>query len=239
MQNMNERPICHRAEDLVTYLYGEASAAAAQDFAGHLQKCDACRAEFAIFNQVHESIVLWRNEALGLAVSPAAQVSPALTEDSTRFVRHERKLSALAALREFFNVSPLWLRGATTFASLLLCLLVALAALRLWQKPAQVANKANEPKYSQEQLNREVQKQVDDKVAELKRQTPPKARSTTTDKSNVTQRRVQLASNSPQPRTPRTKGLTRQEREQLAADLRLIPGKDEDVLPFVFPDEPN
>src|SRR6266849_1277379 len=113
MRNMNERPVCHRAEDLVTYLYGEASAAEAQDFAGHLQRCDACRAEFSIFRQVHESIELWRNEALRSAFSaaPLSELTPS-TSDS-QFVQHERRLPALAAFREFFSVSPLWLRGAT------------------------------------------------------------------------------------------------------------------------------
>jgi len=33
--------------------------------------------------------------------------------------------------------------------------------------------------------------------------------------------------------------LTRQEREQLAADLRLTPGSDDDDLSFVLPNEPN
>ena len=97
MPNINERPVCHRAEDLVTYLYGEASAVDGKDFAGHLQQCDACRSEFGVFQQVHDSILLWRNEALGSAFSPAA-VSVESTVDSTQFVRHERKLTALAAL---------------------------------------------------------------------------------------------------------------------------------------------
>src|SRR5438132_3571599 len=100
MPNINERPICHRAEHLVTYLYGEASEADAQDFAGHLQQCDACRSEFGVFQQVHDSILVWRSEALGSAFSPTA-VSTESSIDSAQFVRHERKLTALAALREF------------------------------------------------------------------------------------------------------------------------------------------
>src|SRR5258708_24265131 len=123
MRTMNERPVCHRSEDLVTYLYNEASAAEAQDFAGHVEACEACRAELAVFSQVHESILLWRNDALGSAFSPAAQAAPVLSEattDSRQFVRRGRRLPALAAVREFFSVSPLWLRGATAIAALLL-----------------------------------------------------------------------------------------------------------------------
>src|SRR5689334_16242174 len=120
MEEINQRPLCHRAEDLVSYLYGEANDADGADFRNHLQQCDACRSEFTVFNQVHESIVLWRNEALGASFHPAAVVSES-TIDTREFVPRERKLSALAALREFFSVSPLWLRGATAFAGLLLC----------------------------------------------------------------------------------------------------------------------
>src|SRR5207253_2882523 len=144
MQNMNERPVCHRGEDLVTYLYGEASAADARDFAGHMQRCDACRAEFAIFKQVHESVALWRNEALGSAFSP--QTARVLAEASSDPSQPERKLSALGALREFFSVSPLWLRGVTAFAAVLLCVLAILAISRSWNKPTQVAKSSAEEK---------------------------------------------------------------------------------------------
>ena len=69
MQNINERPVCHRAEDLVTYLYDEATAEEARDFSAHMHQCDACRAEFTVFHQVHDSIVTWRNEAIGASYS--------------------------------------------------------------------------------------------------------------------------------------------------------------------------
>src|SRR5260370_17807111 len=114
MRNMNERPVCHRAEDLVTYLYGEASAGDAQDFAAHMKQCDACRAEFSIFNQVHESILLWRSEALGAAFSPVPQTAASQTTMASgpAVVHHARRLSGVAAFREVFSVSPLWLRVA-------------------------------------------------------------------------------------------------------------------------------
>jgi hypothetical protein len=236
MPNINERPVCHRAEDLVTYLYGEANEVDAKDFAGHLQQCDSCRSEFGVFQHVHDSISRWRNEALGSAFSPAA-VPVESTVDSAQFVRHERKLTALAALREFFSVSPLWLRAATGFAAVLLCVLGVLAIARSWNRPVQTAHD-QEPKFSQQQFDQEVQKRVDEKLAQLsKRQTSPQAADdATADKSGDTGNRV--AVNRVQPKTSRPRGLNRQEREQLAADLRLIP-RDEDELPFVLSDEPN
>src|SRR5438552_11817575 len=146
MPNINERPVCHRAEDLVTYLYGEASEVDAKDFTEHLQQCAACRGEFGVFQQVHDSILLWRTEALGAAFSPTA-VSAESRVDSTQFVQHERKLTAFAALREFFSVSPLWLRAATGFAALLLCVLGMLTISRSWNKPASLASKESGPNY--------------------------------------------------------------------------------------------
>jgi len=237
MRNINERPVCHRAEDLVTYLYGEASEVDSRNFSDHLQQCDACRVEFGVFQQVHDSILVWRNEALGAAFSPAALTETAV--DSSRFVQHKRKLSAIEALLEFFSVAPLWLRGATAFAALLLCVLGVLAISRSWNKPVQIANKERGSEYSQQQFEQAVQKQVAEKLAELKiGETPPKvAEIPTPDKTKDNQ--TQVAVNRVQPKTQRPRGLSRQEREQLAADLRLIPSRDDDELPFVLSDEPN
>ncbi len=236
MRNINERPVCHRAEDLVTYLYGEASEVDSRDFADHLQQCDACRVEFGVFQQVHDSILVWRNEALGSASSPAA-VSAESAVDSTQFVQHKRKLSALEALREFFSVSPLWLRAATGFAVLLLCVLGVLAISRSWNRPVQVANKTEESKYSKEQFDQAVRKQVDEKLGQLNiPQTSPKVEVPNPQRSG--EGGNQVAVNRVQPKTQRPRGLSRQERVQLAADLRLIP-RDEDELPFGLSEEPN
>lgn len=233
MQGLNERPVCHRAEDLVTYLYGEAGESDARDFRAHLQQCDACRTEFAAFEQMHESILVWRNEALGTSFTPAAIVAePSVA--ATQFTRPERRLSALAALREFFSVSPLWLRGATAFAGLLFCALLVFAISSSWQRPAPVANGSAEPRFTKADLDRAV--------AEAKMQAAREQQATLQKPNDV---EVQP----PPPRVavttsrrfnkPRVKGLSQQEREQLAADLRLVPSGDEDELPFVISDQPN
>jgi anti-sigma factor RsiW len=245
MQNTNERPICHRAEDLVTYLYGEASDEESRDFAAHLSICDACRSEFAIFEQVHSSIVEWRTEALGavsFAHSPQPNIS-AVPAVSGALSESRRSLSAVAALREFFKVSPVWLRAAAAVASVLFCILAALAVARFSQRTMPVVNQPAEPKFSRAELDAAVDKAVKD--AESKRikesnagQLPNVAAAG--DKPN---RRPKEFSSSPQ--LARRVRLTREEREQLAADLRLIPGADEDETPFVlpgdakFPNEPK
>jgi anti-sigma factor RsiW len=227
MENINERPVCHRAEDLVTYLYGEANAAEARDFATHLERCEACRAEFSLFNQVHESIVTWRNEALGAATVP--EVSPLASRPFV--VQHERELSAWASLRQFFSVSPMWLRGATAFAGLLLCALLVFAASRFWQKPVEVVKTSNEPAFNQQKFDQAVQKEVEERLAALDRKTENPAIA----KSNQPKPNVQAGNRG---KSRRPNGLNQEEREQLAADLGLIPGRDEE-LPFVLPEEPN
>jgi hypothetical protein len=243
MPNVNERPICHRAEDLVTYLYGEASEADAKDFSLHLQQCNACRGEFGVFQQVHDSILVWRNEALGSAFNPAVRPVESAVE-LTQSVRDGRRLSALAALREFFTVSPLWLRGATAFAAVLLCTLGVLTISRSWNRPVLVTNREpgvfpnpeREPKYSKQEVDEAVRAEI----ARLKEQqtSAPVNEGLPTKKPTGGDRRNQLADNLVRPKALRPRGLSRQEREQLAKDLRLIP-RDEDELPFVLSDEPN
>lgn len=233
MQDLNGRPVCHRAEDLVTYLYGESSESDARDFRAHLQQCDACRNEFSAFDQMHESILVWRNEALGASFTPAAIVAePSVA--ATQLTRPARRLSAVAALREFFSVSPLWLRGATAFAGLLLCALLIFAISRSWQKPDSAANEPAEARFTKADLDRAV--------AEAKMQVA-RQQQTTVEKP------VETADQASAPRVavvpsrrsnrPRVKALTQQESEQLAADLRLVPGVEEEELPFVISDNPN
>ena len=243
MTKNNERPICHRAEDLVAYLYNEASETDAQDFADHAEQCDACRSELAVFRQVHESILLWRNEALGTfsPVSEAADLARATS--SVKVVQHERKLSALQALREFFSVSPLWLRGATACAALLLCVLALVAISRSWKQRTQVANNPTEERvYTTTQFKDAVDKAVNDKLKES-RIAPPPASNVASNEVKLSKQprasRRELVRNASPTRSQRWRGFTRAEREQLAADLLLIPSRDEADLPFVFYEEPN
>jgi hypothetical protein len=236
MRELNERPACHRAEDLVTYLYGEAGESEAQDFRAHLQQCDACRTEFALFNQVHESIVTWRNDALGSSVNVASSMAERSIAP-VQLAPQERKLSALVALREFFNVSPLWLRGATAFAGLLLCLLLVLTLAQRWQRPAPPPIVNSDPKvFTQSEFNAELARRVKLEAEKLqaaaetnpKEISPPPPRAPRPD---VTPVRTAAK--------PRLKGLTLQEREQLAADLRLVPTSDDEEFPFLMSDQPK
>lgn len=235
MRDTHERPVCHRAEDLVTYLYGEASEAETLDFGRHLQQCDACRTEFAGFDQVHASVQLWRNEALGVSLN-SAKVVHAAARQSREFVRHERKLSAMAALREFFNVSPLWLRGATAFAALLLLVLGVAMIARNTRKPDTIANVNSDKIYTQKQLEAEVNRAVEQTRQDLTTK-PNSSDSTGVTKPDQrpSEKRIELATS--QRKTPRPHSLNRQERAQLAADLRLTLPADDDEILLAMPEQ--
>lgn len=120
---------CARAEELVAYLYREANDAEAQEFEAHTQHCESCRTELAAFAQVRGSIDEWRQQSLGFLGSPAlaAEVVPALDAAAAK---QARKRSALAALREFFTLSPMWMRAATVAVSVCVCALVVMIVAR-------------------------------------------------------------------------------------------------------------
>lgn len=132
---------CARAEELVTYLYGEATADEAKAFEGHLRQCDACRTEFAAFGGVREAIGDWRQQALGPLTHPAVE-----SADSPLFIKAEtsgprREPSALAALREFFALSTRWVRAATVAVALVFCALVVIAVAHFFERPQTVVVK--------------------------------------------------------------------------------------------------
>jgi hypothetical protein len=100
---------CGRESELVSFLYGELNEADTRTFRGHMNDCAPCSQQLAAFANVRESVGAWRNETLG-AVTSLAQ--PAVVSKDYR-----RQPSALLALREFFNLSPAWMKGAVVFAS--------------------------------------------------------------------------------------------------------------------------
>ena len=213
---MKEKPIspaCDRADELVSVLYGEASDREARDFQLHLKECDSCRTEFAAFAQVRESIGEWRDEALtGFVSSHDAVAIP---------VAPVRK-SALVALRQFFDLSPLWLKGAVGFAAVVLCVLAALAVFRPSPEIPEVATVNPNAVYTKADVDRAVQqalaKQEEQRLVAPK---PMVVESASANRSNVAKRGR---------RTEAQRPFSRAEREQLAADLRLLSGDDETDL---------
>ena len=118
---------CERGEELVTYLYGEATKDEAALFQRHLDACAACREELTVLGGAREAIGVWRAEALGTV--PSLNIEEALAP-ATAPRQAARRRSAREALREFFSLSPLWLRAGAFAATLAVCALAALTFVR-------------------------------------------------------------------------------------------------------------
>jgi hypothetical protein len=119
---------CGRAEEFVTYLYGEATPEESKVFRRHLAGCAVCREELSALGGVREAVGAWRAEALGTL--PSLDFGGALAPAAVSTVKPERRRSASAALREFFSLAPLWLRAGAFAAALAVCALAALTFAR-------------------------------------------------------------------------------------------------------------
>ena len=206
MNERNNSPGCERASDLIAFVYNETNESETREFELHLKECRACREEVASFGVVRESITAWRDEALSGFVSTPVPATPA-------------RKSAIAALRQFFDLSPLWLKGATAFAILAFCALAFFATVgpnRTERVSAGSTPETPKPEtlYTQQDVDRLV------KEALAKQQPQQPVLMVQSPKPKATKAPSQLA-NSRRP-------LTRAEREQLAADLRLL-STDDDV----------
>jgi anti-sigma factor RsiW len=220
-------PNCGRENDLVAFLYGELNDDEAKTFRRHLNDCVACNAEAASLRDVRQSVVAWRNESLGGYFVPV----PAMDSSPTRL--DGAKPSAIAALREFFNLAPLWMKGAVAFASVLFCLFAGLAVARLRTvPPAVVAETPGKTVSSEEQVNATVQRRVQAELAQIKNSTaaPPDSvvAGKKTSNRNSAQRvttHTEVVSNNPTQKARRP--LSKTEREQLASDLRLVSARND------------
>jgi hypothetical protein len=121
---------CERAGELVAYFYGEASRVEHESFDAHLARCGACRDELAAFAGVREAVGHWRAEILNNAAALSfADTGAPETRRETASGDAVPRRSALAALREFFALSPAWLRAGMAAAAIAVCALVALAVV--------------------------------------------------------------------------------------------------------------
>jgi hypothetical protein len=219
---MNERqnsPTCERASDLIAFLYGEAEERETRDFEVHLRQCSTCREEATSFGFVRQSITAWRDEALAGFVS-----TPVTAQPKTK--------SALVALRQFFDLSPLWLKGATVFAAMAFCVLAGLVMFK--SNNNQISSRDMNPGavYTEQDVNRIV------KEALAKQQNTPAPTVETPREIEV-----KVKSAKPEPKRSRVSSstqfarsqrpLSKAEREQLAAELRLLSTGDDATLHLI------
>jgi hypothetical protein len=199
---------CERGSDLVAFLYHELDDGEAREFQQHLQQCHQCREEADSLGVVHDSITAWRDEALaGFVSTPVA--TPATPP----------RKSAIAAVRQFFDLSPLWLKGATAFAMIAFCVLAALAVMKLRTNNVPVESNA---KYTEQDLNQRVQ----EALAKQADANKPAAIATVVEPTKPKKSKASLPTQLAKSRRP----LSRAEREQLAADLRLLSTSDDGSL---------
>jgi hypothetical protein len=203
MDHRTDFPDCERSSDLMAFLYNEMNASETREFESHLRVCRTCHQEAASFGLVRDSIHAWRDEVLTGFVPAAA--TPA-------------RRSAVAAFRQFFDLSPLWLKGAAAFAVVTFCVLAGLLYVNLG-KETPVASNAGAT-YTQQDVDRLVKEALaKEQMNTLPENNPPA-----------------VATFNPPPRPQKSDGkragrnrrpLSRAEREQLAADLRLLPTDDD------------
>lgn len=126
---------CDRAHELVAHLYGEATPEEDAAFARHLHACAVCRDELAAFSSVRELVSAER--ARTLAAAPALDLDELFTRQPRGadaslplLSPPARARSAAAAFREFFALSPPWLRAGAVACAVLFCALAALTLAR-------------------------------------------------------------------------------------------------------------
>jgi putative zinc finger protein len=206
---------CERAPDLMAFLYQEMDERETREFRLHLQQCNSCCQEVTSLAVVRESITTWRDEALAGFVSTPVTPKPGK--------------SAIAALRQFFDLSPLWLKGATAFAMVAFFVVAALALVKL--QTTKVPTTANaDVKYTEQDVDRFVKEALAKQDNKNKSVEPVAVVESPRPKTSKVSPRSQLAKN----RRP----LSKAEREQLAADLRLL-STQEDASLYLLGDRIN
>ena len=228
-----DAPSCGHENDLVSFLYGELSDSEKKLFESHMHACRLCQMQTGELNSIRESVAAWRDESLGRA---------AVTVSETSRLANQPRSSALAAFRAFFDLSPFWMKGAFGFAAMLFCILAVLAVARLRNAPEVTATNASSQAYSQQELKALVEKGVQEELARrqvAEKPTTPSSQESAALKDKTARPRSrgllnqsnEVAANARNEKARRP--LSKSEREQLAADLRLVSSRNERGLDLV------
>lgn len=101
---------CDRKEELVAYLYDEATATERAWFETHLKECDPCSAELNAFGRVREELSTWQ---VGFA-------------PRTEWVSPRGKMEVL---RELIGLFPVWVQGLAMAGAAAAAILLALSVI--------------------------------------------------------------------------------------------------------------
>ena len=222
--------ICGRENDLIAFLYGELSGLESRTFQRHIQDCPACGNDLNALRGVRDSVVAWRDQSLGGATSREAMT--AATERRTR----RPQPSASAAVREFYNLSPFWMKGALAFVTVLFCLFASLAVAH-WRvvPPASVATEVKSPAFSEQELNVLVERRVQEQLWRIKTGAEQAATQANVEEAPSQRNRASGINRGTQwANSAATQGARRPlsslERAELASDLRLVSDGNEAEL---------
>lgn len=207
---------CEHQAEVVSYLYGELDESQSANFQRHLRECVDCESELASFGTIRGAIATWKQESV-LGTLPAASIVSVPTP----------RKSALVAFRGFFSLAPLWTKAAVALAVVTFFVLVGLAAANLSSASRSQETNVREPdkKYSQRDLDAAVAAAVrKNEVARSSANVLPQNivadTGTTSKKTTTNTAKIKSEVGGRRP-------LTRAERQELAADLRLTSSKDD------------
>jgi hypothetical protein len=215
MEDITQTFSCERSEEMISFLYQELDERGARDFEQHLADCSSCSRELASFSEIRNGVVAWREQSLGFV-----NHSPSV------ILHGAEKPSALAAIRQFFALSPLWLKGSVAFASVLLFAVAAFLVMNFSAKPVAPLATSNKV-YSEADLRAKVEEGIQARLRELSAQNDAVKEELAPAPLPVQQSKPK--SKSVNAAKTRRAPLTRSERQQLAADLRLISPTEEDL----------
>lgn len=105
---MNLQLECDRQEDLVAFLYDEATTLERASFEQHLNDCDPCQAELKAFGRVRDELSTWQ-----VGIAPR-----------TRLVLPRGRMEVL---REFIALFPVWARGLAVAGAAAAAVLLSLS----------------------------------------------------------------------------------------------------------------
>ena len=146
---------CAFAEQLISYLYDEATAREKAAFDAHLSNCSNCTDELADFGFVRSSIVGWKNTEFSNLETPSIEIP------YSAMVSIEKQ-SWLDALRRIFTLSPAW---STAFAAFAICAGLIFLGLN-FSKNSEIANDIKKP--VETTVSPIIQKRVEQPVNEIK-----------------------------------------------------------------------
>lgn len=114
--NNNHNSSCMFAEEIVSYLYDEATVKEKFAFEAHLKNCLMCADELAAFGFVRTSLTEWRNDEVFALEMPRLE-NPAIKTSAP--VISTTSGSRLDNLRELFAWFPSWKAASVAFAVLI------------------------------------------------------------------------------------------------------------------------